>query len=338
MRNFITVILLVAALLAAGLRQPARAVAGPLRIAVSFADMSRTIFQIRAKMIQDEAEKLGNVKIDVYDAKNKQDNQNADLQTVIDQKYDGVLISPVNSDGSIPAIQAVIDAGIPVVTLVRSAKGVQTLAHIGTDDTRGGQLQAQIIMQLFPNGARLFNIQGTPGASTAVQRNQGLHAVLDKNPNYKIIYEQPANFLRPDGQQVMTKALEAGTPLPDLINSAGEEMTFGVLDVLKDKGLVGKVVIVSWDSSPQTLMLIQDGTLAATVEPFPGKQAQIAFNTMMDFLRDGKEPAHHDIAVEPILLTKSNLADAERYAELLAPATPGATSTAAATMEATSSK
>ncbi len=338
MRNFITVVFLVAALFAAGFHQPSGAQARPLRIAVSFPDISRIAFKVRAQMIQEEAVKVGNVTVDVFDANNQQDDQNKDLELIAVQKYDGLIMSPVNLEQSMPAIQAVIDEGIPVVTVARNATGVQTLAHVGADDRQGGELQAKIIMSLFPKGAQVINIQGTPGTKPAADRNKGLHSVLDKNAGYKIVFEQTGNFLREDAASVTEKALNAVTPLPDVITVAGEDMVYGVLDVLEKHGLTGKITVIGWEASAQILKLLQDGKIAATIEPYAGKQAQTALRTLVDFIREGKQPEQHDVNVPPILITTDNLQDAERFAQLQALATPGAAGTAAATMEATSSK
>ena len=53
------------------------------------------------------------------------------------------------------------------------------LAHVGADNVKGGEAQGKLIMKLFPDGATIMNLQGQPGASPAIDRNKGLHNVLD---------------------------------------------------------------------------------------------------------------------------------------------------------------
>ena len=52
-------------------------------------------------------------------------------------------------------------------------------------------------MKMFPNGATVMNLQGQPGASPAIDRNKGLHNVLDPVPDkYKFVFEDTGRFGR----------------------------------------------------------------------------------------------------------------------------------------------
>ena len=46
--------------------------------------------------------------------------------------------------------------------------------------SRAARPRASWSMKLFPNGATIMNLQGQSGASPAIDRNKGLHNVLDK--------------------------------------------------------------------------------------------------------------------------------------------------------------
>ncbi len=93
---------------------------------------------------------------------------------------------------------------IPVVTIDRRVDKVPgILAHVGADNVKGGEAQGELIMKLFPNGATIMNLQGQSGASPAIDRNKGLHNVLDKAADkYKIVFEQTAGFDRAKGLSV----------------------------------------------------------------------------------------------------------------------------------------
>ena len=79
-----------------------------------------------------------------------------------------------------PALQQAVDAGIPVVTIDRRVDNVPgILAHVGADNVKGGEAQGKLIMKLFPDGANDHQPAGQPGASPAIDRNKGLHNVLD---------------------------------------------------------------------------------------------------------------------------------------------------------------
>ena len=124
--------------------------------------------------------------------------QTADVEAAIARGVKGIIISPNEVDAMAPAIQQAVEAGIPVVTIDRRVDGVEgILAHVGADNVKGGEAQGNLIVSMFPDGATIINLQGQSGASPAIDRNKGLHNVLDAaGDKYKIVFEQTAE-LRP---------------------------------------------------------------------------------------------------------------------------------------------
>ena len=73
---------------------------------------------------------------------------------MIAQGVDGVVISPKDAEALAPAVQAVVDAGIPVVTVDRDVTGAEILAHVGADNVRGGRSRASTSWRSSPREAR----------------------------------------------------------------------------------------------------------------------------------------------------------------------------------------
>lgn len=306
---------------------PAVSQDAPLRIGFSVPSMSFPFFVHMEKQIRDEANKIGGIELVTLDGRDDTAKQIADTEAVIAEGYDGLIISPRTSDGLADPIQAVIDAGIPVVTIDRNISGPtaqNTLAHVGADNVKGGEAQGELILKLFPDGARIFNLQGTPGASPAIDRNKGLHNIIDPVADqYQIIFEQTANFNRNDGASVTENGLSAQDNPPDVISAANDDMALGAIEALKARDLVGKVAVLGFDALPEALLAVQNGELTGTVEQFPGGQARAALNIMVDFLREGKTPEQHDNFLTPKMITLDNLMEAERIGEIMPAANKG---------------
>jgi ABC-type sugar transport system substrate-binding protein len=245
--------------------------------------------------------------------------QTADLEAMIAQGISGLVISPNDAAALAPAIQAVIDAGIPVVTVDRNVEeGVPTLAHVGADNVEGGRIQGRYLIEILPDGGEIFELQGQPGASAAIERHAGLEEVLAEQDAIEVIVSQTANFTRVDALSVVESSL-ASNPEPDAIVCANDEMAFGSAEAAQASGL--DIPIIGFDALPEALLAIQEGSLAATIEQFPGGQARGAIDILVAFLRDGAEPAEHDTYLTPALITADNLGEAERAEEAgIAPA------------------
>jgi ABC-type sugar transport system substrate-binding protein len=286
----------------------------PLKIALSLPAMSFPFFVFMETQVREEAEALGNIEIITLDGQNQVPKQTADMEAAIAQEYDGVLISPITADAMAPAVQQVVDAGIPIATIDRAVTGVNTLAHAGADNVLGGEQQGQALLELFPDGATIFELEGEPGSSPAIDRSKGLHNIIDGVANIQVACKQTANFRREKGLSVTESCLGA-TPDPDVIVAANDEMAFGAIEAVKGAGL-SDVVVIGYDALPEALQLVQSGELYGTVEQFPGDQSQAALRTLVDFLRNGTEPAEHDIFITPKLITKDNIDEAERIGEI----------------------
>ena len=180
----------------------------------------------------------------------------------------------------------------------------------------GGEAQGQLIMKLFPNGANVMNLQGQSGASPAIDRNKGVHNVLDKAADkYKIVFEQTAGFDRSKGLSVTEAALAGMATPPQVIVAANDDMALGALGAIKARNLKD-IVIIGFDALPETLGKIRDGEITATIEQFPGKQSATGVDILTSFLKDGTKPAQQITLLTPVAITKKNLNTAERLSEV----------------------
>jgi ABC-type sugar transport system substrate-binding protein len=299
----------VAAMLATG------AQAQDLTIATSLPSLGFPFFVHMQKELAAGAETLGGITLIETDGQNQTPKQTADVEAAIIQGVDGIVISPIDAVAMAPALQQAVDAGVPVVTIDRAVEGVPgILAHVGADNVKGGEAQGKLIMELFPDGASIVNLQGQPGASPAIDRNKGVHNVLDAmSDKYKFVAEQTANFAREEGATV-TEAILAGLDSPpDVIVAANDDMALGALQVTSEQNL--NIPIIGFDALPEALGSVRDGGLAATIEQFPGGQSRGAMDVLVKYLRDGTEP-EKVILLTPIAITKDNINEAERLGEL----------------------
>jgi ABC-type sugar transport system substrate-binding protein len=286
-----------------------------LTIAFSSPGLQFPFFVFMEQQIKDEAAKIGGIEIVTLDAQNRVDKQTADVEAAIAKEYDGILISPMTADAMAPAVQQAVDAGIPVVTIDRTVFDVDTLAHVGADNVLGGEQQGKALLELFPDGAVIFELMGTPGSSPAIDRSAGLHNIIDDHPEIEVACQQTAEFNRDDGLTVTENCLGA-TPNPAAIIGANDEMAFGASEAAKGLGIADEVVIVGYDALPEALIAVRDGDLWGTVDQFPGEQSRVGLRTLADFIWNGSAPAEHDIFIEPKMITQENLDEAERANEI----------------------
>jgi ABC-type sugar transport system substrate-binding protein len=286
-----------------------------LTIAFSTPGLVFPFFVHMQKQFNDEAASIGGITVQNYDGEDQTTKQTADVEAAITSGVDGLVISPKDSVAMAPAVRQAVEAGIPVVTIDRRVDGVEgILGHVGADNVKGGEAQGNLIVAMFPDGAKIVNLQGTPGASPAIDRNAGVHNVLDSMADkYVFVAEQTGNFKREEGASV-TEAILAGLDgPPDVIVAANDDMALGAMQVAQEQGL--DVAIIGFDALPEALAAVRDGTLTATIEQMPGGQSRGALHTMVEFLRNGTKPEPL-VLLTPIAITKDNLDQGERLSEV----------------------
>jgi inositol transport system substrate-binding protein len=297
---------------------PAQAAEKHLTVLMAVPDLAFPFFVHMVDIAKDEANKLGDIDLIIADGQRSSPKETADVEAAITKGVNGIVISPNDVDALAPALQEAVDAKVPVVTIDRRvAKVPGLLGHVGADNVKGGEAQGQVIEKLFPNGATVMNLQGQSGSSPAIDRNKGLHNVLDQaKDKYKIVFEDTAGFDRAKGLSMTESALAGMQKPPDVIVCANDDMALGALEALKARNLLGKVKLIGFDALPEALGQIKAGNMTATIEQLPGGQVRGAMETLVGFVRDGKKPDQQVTLLTPIAITSDNLNEAERLNEV----------------------
>ena len=285
-----------------------------LTILGSVPNLGFPFFVHMLNQIQVEAEAQG-VDLIESDGQNSAPKQTADIEAGLVQGVAAIVISPLDVNALAPAIEQAIQVGVPVVTIDRRVDGVEgVLAHVGADNVKGGEAEAQAMIAAFPDGAKVFHLQGQPGAGPAIDRNQGVHNVLDPMADkYQIVFEQTANFSRAEALTVVEAGLAANGK-PDAIICANDDMALGAVEACAARGFTD-VKIYGFDALPEALIAVRDGTMAGTVEQFPGEQSRTAVQIAVAFARDGTQPAEALVLLTPVVIGPDNLDQAERIGE-----------------------
>ena len=192
------------------------------------------------------------------------EDQIKQVEDMIQKRVDLIGIQPVDSKGVIPVIQEANKAGIPVITVDTGADGGQMVTYIATDNTAAGVQAGEWIAKMIGGKGKVAMIEGTPGSMQGRQRMEGFHKYIKAQPGINLAVSIPANFERAKGMQVMEDILTAH---PDLkaVFCANDEMALGAVEALKQRNMVGKVVLLGMNGSWDALDAVAKGQMQGTV-------------------------------------------------------------------------
>ncbi|MFL5693392.1 MAG: ABC transporter substrate-binding protein [Ktedonobacteraceae bacterium] len=259
--------------------------------------------------IKAQAQKRGDTLV-YADAANSGDKQVSDVQSMIAQKVDVILLAPITEKALVPAVLQARTACIPVILIDRDVD--HTLAQpnkdyvtfIGSDFVQQGKRVADWLIQNTGGKAKIIELEGTTGASPAINRKKGFDDEIKTAPGMVLLASQDGDFNRDTGRKVMATLLQAH---PDVtaVYAHNDEMAIGAIAALKAVGRhPGKdVIVVSIDGERDALNAIINGEEGTSVQssPFFGP---VSFQTIDQYANGTKLPDW--IVVKDMQFTKAN--------------------------------
>jgi inositol transport system substrate-binding protein len=231
------------------------------------------------------------LELQLEDAKNEIGMQLNQIQNFVAAGVDGIIIDTVDSDATQAMSDAAEAAGIPLVYVGRHPITVDMLpdnqAFVGSDEKQSGTLQAKEVCRLLNGKGKVLIMMGTIGDNNATLRTRDVHEVFEtpECSGIEIVDEQTANFMRTDGNNLMTNWLTAGIEF-DAVIANNDEMAIGAIQALKAAGRdMDSVIIAGIDATADALAAMQAGDLDVTVFQNGAAQGKGAVDAMVKLIK-----------------------------------------------------
>ncbi|QHM70925.1 galactofuranose ABC transporter, galactofuranose-binding protein YtfQ [Mixta intestinalis] len=243
-----------------------------------------------------EAAKRG-ITLKIADGQQKQENQIKAVRSFIAQGVDAIFIAPVVQTGWEPVLEEAKDAGIPVFLLDRAIVVKDNslyMSVITADNVLEGRLIGDwLVKQMNGKPCNVVELQGTVGASVAIDRKKGFAEAIAHAPNIKVIRSQSGDFTRSKGKEVMESFIKAENNGKNIcmVYAHNDDMAIGAIQAIKEAGLKpGKDILTgSIDGVPDIYKAMLAGEANANVELTPN-MAGPAFDALEKFKQNGTVP------------------------------------------------
>jgi ribose transport system substrate-binding protein len=233
----------------------------------------------------------------VLDAGGDVARQLAQMEDLIQQQVDAIIIWPTNGEAVIPAVRRAHNAGIPVV-VTNSNIAEQGFDFIrsfsGPDNVTQGSRAAEIMCERFTalgiqDEARVVQISGQPGYTTAIERQQGFDDRLPEVcPNVTLVETQPGDWNREKSQQVMEAFLIKYDDI-DGVYSGDDNMGIGALNAARAAGRDG-ITFVGATNFAVGYDAMAEGDYWGSIYQSPVDDAEAALQTAIDILNGEDVP------------------------------------------------
>lgn len=129
---------------------------------------------------------------------------------------------------------------------------------------------AKALFEKIGGKGKVVHITGYPGSGAEIARTAGVDRALAEFPEIELVARQPGNWNQIDSRRVMEDLIVA-EPQIDAVFGQNDSVAVGAMQALEDAGMT--VPIVGLDGNAETLELIKEGRIFATVSFTPGWQA-----------------------------------------------------------------
>jgi ribose transport system substrate-binding protein len=232
------------------------------------------------------------------------------IRDLITKKVDGLAIAPNNGASIIPVIAAAKAKGIPVITFDSDAPKSERALFVGTNNLQGGAEAGKAFAAATPDGGKYAIITGGLAADNLNDRIKGFKSSLSSK--YTEISGSP--FPCDDDSnraiQIIQDLLVKNPDLKGIFVSGGWPMyayeAFSrALQSRHDDIKAGKLVIVSYDTTPSQLKLLKDGYATALVGQRPYAMGTQSIDILKKLSEKAAVPDVVDTGVD--LVTAANV-------------------------------
>src|SRR4030088_2013887 len=212
------------------------------------------------------------------------EKQVAEIESLIQKGVDGLAISSVSTDALAPVINRALAQGIPGVTYNTDNPTSKRLAFAGQDLVESGRIAGKLLAETLGGKGKVIITTLDAAAQWSLDREKGAKEALAKYPDIKILTTVNTGT---EPQQIYGSIENAMQAHPDVDGILSLECcsTPAAGQYVQRNNLVGKVKIVGFDMLPETIKLVQENVISATIEEAPEKQSYEAVRLVLDVLK-----------------------------------------------------
>ena len=259
-----------------------------------------------------EIKKIGEekgVQVDMFDAA-LDVNKEADLMSqAVLQKYDAIIVGPVDTEALVPSIKEANEVGIPVINYDSFVEGADVYARVGSGNKEMGALAGEYAAEMLKekNGEVKGNVivLSYPALETINQRNAGFIEVMKEYPDV-VIKEETVEECTAEGGQKLTDNLLIANPEGslDIIYGSNAGVALGALASVSSADRKD-VALVGIDNEEGQLNALKDGSFyKATIAQDSYSIGEKAMEAALAAIEGEKTG---DVVVPGILVTAENV-------------------------------
>ncbi|GHV13414.1 hypothetical protein FACS189491_08330 [Spirochaetia bacterium] len=209
------------------------------------------------------------------------------LENYVAQKVDAILVTSIDADAVVPALDAAAAAKIPVVFFDHNANTRNRLTYIGTNNVTSSYEGVKMLLQKIGGKGQILHIEGAAGVPVTDLRKQGMLLALKEFPDVQLVMSQDGHYTAEGGMAVMESALQA-FPNIDVVFCANDLEAQGAWEAAANVNKQDDIIIMGYDGDRGALEDIKAGKMDHTIVQYPEDMAIAAVRLALGYIKSFK--------------------------------------------------
>lgn len=245
------------------------------------------------------------------------------LEDLVIRGIDGVSVSPIDPKNQVEVLDLVADKAL-LITNDSDAPAAPRLAYIGMDNYLAGRMCGELAREALPDGGEVFIFIGRLEQDNAKRRRQGfIDGLLGRSVDPSR-YDQPTEVIEENGITILgtlTDSFDRAkakaniedviSRYPDLklVTGLFEYNSTLAVEVLKQAGKTGEILVAGFDEGADVIQGIRDGIVLGTVVQDPYGYGYESIKLLHQFTQGDLSavPADRVISIPARVIRKDNV-------------------------------
>ena len=194
-----------------------------------------------------QAEKHG-FEVTVTDARENPAQEIRNLEDLAVRGVDAVVMITYYAEAVQPGVQALNDAGIPIIVMSSALAGDgQFDAHLAADTLGTSRSAGEYYLKALNGGGKVAQIEGKPGSLVNQARGKGWREIVDANSGIEVVAQGIANYSRTEALTLMQDFLQANKEI-DAVYCHNDNMAKGALQAIEEAGRGKEMWLTGYDA------------------------------------------------------------------------------------------
>ncbi|MDF2372947.1 MAG: substrate-binding domain-containing protein [Rhizobiaceae bacterium] len=257
--------------------------------------------------VKNEATAYSNVNILSTDANGDVAKLTSDIEDLLSQNVDGLIVSGAWIEAAPAAIEAINQAGVPLIMVDRLLKGGDYTSWVGPDNRAIGEGIGEYIADRLKGEGKVIIIRGGPADNTiGSDRSDGVKAKLAETDVNVVVAPGWGGWSADGGFKQMEDMLARETGI-SAVFCENDSMCLGAQKAIGDAGMSAEIFITSVDGEKGALAEIMkaDSNYAATGLNSSDQIGRAGFQRLMAILAGAM--AEKKTALPSPIITSENV-------------------------------